>query len=140
MIKGSISLKITSDNDLVVARQRAASFAEALGFSKSSSVIVSTILSQIARFLLRLNNVGRVNIYSIQKGLKNGIVISALSNENNTLNVHTMYDQNLQFYLGNLPLGLQSDLDKLAKKKIIDEFNIVSVNNKGISIEIVKYI
>ncbi len=140
MIKGSISLMISSENDLVIARQRAASFAEKIGFSKSGSVIVSTIISQISRLLLRLNKPGRVNIYSIQKGLRNGIVISAFSNDRNISKVQTVYDKKQPPSIQILSPNLHLDFDKLLSKKIIDEFNIVPVSNKGISIEIVKYI
>lgn len=133
MIKGQISLKITTGYDLVTARQQAGSFAEKIGFSKSGSIIVSTIISQIARRLLRINNEGRINIFSILKNNRNGIVISAYNNDQNISNVRTVYEDNVQ-------PNINLNFDELVSKKVIDEFSVVPVSSKGINIEIVKYI
>jgi len=132
MMTGEISLRITSDLDIVTARQKARWFAEQLGFSGSWSNIVSTIISGLARNVLINPKHGRIFIDSIHKGMRWGISIKA---------VNEGFDySNYNIQNKNPPVKNRIDFQDLIAKHIIDEFNITQGKDKSVNIKMVKWL
>ena len=132
MMTGEISLKITSDIDIVTARQKARWFAEKLGFDGSWPIIVSTIISGLARNVLVNPRHGRIFIGSIHKGMRSGISINAI-NEGFGYSSTNLQNKNP-------PSITTIDFQALIPKHIIDEFMITHGKDKSINIKMVKWL
>ncbi len=133
MVRGEISLLISSDSDIIIARQKARWFAEQVGFSGSWPFVFSTIISQLARGMLKQSNNGRINIKSIQDGQKPGIAVQAAND------VKEMYDEQavkIKSYL----VKNTTDYKALVANHIIDEYNIMPVKGHGINVSLVKWL
>ncbi len=132
MMNGEISLRITSDIDIVTARQKARWFAEQLGFNGSWPIIVSTLISGLARNVLINPKHGRIFIDSVHDGLRPGISINA---------VNEGFDYSNSDMAGKyLHMRNNIDFQTLIPKNIIDEFKITQGKDKSVNIKIVKWL
>lgn len=133
MIKGEISLAIRSDQDILTARQRVSWFAQELGFSGSSPIILSTIISELSRNILHYTKQSIICIRSIQEGNKKGISITAFNNDHQ---ISEMQAVSCKDFLKKY----QTNIGKRAAKKFLDVFKIALGFNNEIKVEIIKWL
>ena len=135
MVNGEVSLLISSEYDIVTAREKGKWFAEEIGFKGSELTLLSTLISELARKVLSLNNRGRVVIRSVQRGSQKGIAINV--------------SENLM-----IPHGISADhrrsesrdrqsderLLMLAEKHVTDEFEVRPKGQIGSVVKVVKWL
>jgi serine/threonine-protein kinase RsbT len=70
-------LAIRSDDDIVSARQRARTYALALGFSSPEATLVATAISELARNIVQYAQQGEIALQSIECDGRSGLVAIA---------------------------------------------------------------
>lgn len=133
MIRGEISLLISSDSDIISARQKARRFAEQIGFNGSWPFVFSTIISQLARSMLNQSKPSRINIKSVYNGIKPGIEVQAANNDSEIIDSTASTVKGIVY-------KKSTDFKTLVKNHIIDEFNVTPVKGQGINVSIVKWL
>lgn len=134
-VKGEMSLYITSDRDIITARQQARSFAEQVGFRQSESAVLATLISDVVRTILILAHGGSVIIQAIEFGGRKGVTICASSN---IYEVRRNKSREISPSL-NSGRGI-SRLADIAAKRIIDEFEIAGSIPNAIAVRVVKWL
>ncbi len=70
-------LSIRCDADVVSARQRARTYALALGFSSPEATLVATTISELARNIVQYAQHGEIALQSIERGGRSGLLVVA---------------------------------------------------------------
>ena len=135
MVNGEISLSISSEYDIVNARQRGKWFAEQIGFRGSELTILSTLISELARKVFLPGNKGRVVIQSVQRGNRKGIAINVSENPYNTYRVR---DHESDF--AQREKLSDERLRMLAGKNVADEFEVKPNDQSGSVVKVLKWL
>lgn len=72
-----LRLSISSDTDIVIARQRGKALAIAMHFSPTDSAFIATAISELARALLSHTVRGEVRLHQVYEPQRAGVVIVA---------------------------------------------------------------
>ena len=72
-----ITVPITSDRDILAARQKAHALAKKLGFSRIEGTLVATTISEVARDILLCSGMGEVVLKPLRQEKRTGIMITA---------------------------------------------------------------
>jgi len=72
-----ITVPITSDRDILAARQKAHALAKKLGFSSVEGTLVATTISEVARDILVSSGRGEVVLKPLRQEKRTGIMITA---------------------------------------------------------------
>jgi serine/threonine-protein kinase RsbT len=127
-----ILVPIQSSADIVTARQRGRELAQQIGFSGSDLTVISTAVSEIARNIVEHAKVGEVMFQTVREGSRAGLTIIARDNgpgiENISLAMQDAYSTGKGLGLG-LP----------GSKRLMDEFEIVSVLGRGTTVTMRKW-
>src|SRR5687768_15183013 len=70
-------LSIRCDADVVSARQRARTYALALGFSSPEATLVATTISELARNIVQYAQHGEIALQSIERAGRSGLLVVA---------------------------------------------------------------
>ena len=133
MITGEISLSIKTDQDILTARQKTSWFAQELGFTGSWPIILSTIISELARNILHYTKRSFICIKSIQEGNKRGISITAI---NDNPEISEIEAASCRDFLKKY----QTNTGKKAAKKFVDVFRIAFGFSNEIKVELIKWL
>ena len=129
----TMTCKIISEEDIVVARQNAKKFASEIGFQHIDTILIATAVSEITRNIVKYASNGIIEINKIQKENKIGIEIIASDEgpgiENIDLAMQDGYSSG-----GGLGLGLPG------AKRLMDEFDITSKVNIGTTVKMKKWL
>lgn len=117
-----IDLSLSSDNTsaVIVTHQ----IAKEIGFSDQDQTLLAVVSSELSTNILRYAQKGKVTINTIQKNTQKGIEIIAEDNGPGIENIEMALSEHYSTGDG-LGLGLPS------VKRIMDEFSIQSIKNKG---------
>ena len=80
MSRMEIRVTISSDQDIVLARQKGRSFALELGFSSGDATLIATAISELARNIVSYARNGQVILKDIQGSNRVGIAVTATDN------------------------------------------------------------
>ncbi len=130
--EGRIRVSIRSDSDIVVARQKGRQLAAEIGFQSTETTLIATVISELARNIVRYAKEGDIILDSTASGGANGIVITARDEGPGIWNV----EQALQVGYstsGGLGLGLPG------VQRLMDEFEIVSRAGEGTTVKTTKW-
>ena len=72
-----MSLRITSDSDLVPARARGRELATRLGFTRTDATLIATAISEIARNILVHVGEGEMELEAIREAKRHGLIVTA---------------------------------------------------------------
>lgn len=133
MFSGAISVKIKSENQILAVRSKARSLAEKIGFDKGQASVLSAIISEFARLIISQTNSGRIDVFSIRDKSKRGVTIMAF------LEAYEKKEKEVKTYEKQRILR-RLDLKSLAAEHIIDEFKILPEDDKGLIIQITKWL
>ena len=123
---------ITTDADIVVARQMGRRMAEELGFSRSDQALIATAISELARNIVNYANFGTVEIRRVDRGRKIGLQVIASDEGPGIADVELAMTEG--FSTGkSLGLGLPGT------RRIADLFDIESDPGRGLKVTIVKW-
>ena len=118
---------ITSDPDIVIARQRGRALASQLELSSSELTLVAAAISELARNILTYARRGEVLLSLVQEGGRRGLVVVARDEGPGIPNVEQAMQDGYSTGTG-LGLGLPG------AKRLMDEFEIVSEVGKGTTV------
>jgi len=132
LVVDDVQLPISSDLDLVRAREQGRVLAGKLGFQQSDLTLVATAISELARNIVRYARRGEIILRQAQDGGVPGIVIIARDEGPGIPDVNRAMEQGYSTS-GGLGLGLPG------VRRIMDKFEIVSEVGKGTVVTAVKW-
>jgi serine/threonine-protein kinase RsbT len=123
---------ISSDADIVVARQKGRELAGQLGFSSTDSTLIATAISELARNIVLYAKHGEIVLSAIHNGGKSGIVVVAQDEGPGIPNV----EQAMQ---GGYSTSRSLGLGLPGVKRLMDQFEILSKLGKGTIVTVRKW-
>ena len=132
LIVDDVQLPITSDLDLVRAREQGRVLAGQLGFQQSDLTLVATAISELARNIVRYARRGEIVLRRAEDGGVPGIVIIARDEGPGIPDVDRAMEPGYST-AGGLGLGLPG------VRRIMDEFEIVSEVGRGTVVTVTKW-
>ena len=125
-------IPITTDIDVVAARQKGRELAAELGFVSTDATLLATAISELARNIVRYAKSGEILISSVQSGERVGITVVARDKGPGIANISVAMQDGFSTSDG-LGLGLPG------VKRLMDEFHLVSDANNGTTVTIKKW-
>jgi serine/threonine-protein kinase RsbT len=123
---------INSDQDIVAARQRGRALAQQLGFSNSSLTLIATAISELARNILLYAKRGELSLGVVENNGAKGITVIARDEGPGIPDVERAMELGFSTS-GSLGLGLPG------VKRLMDEFEIVSIAGGGTTVKAKKW-
>jgi serine/threonine-protein kinase RsbT len=127
-----IRVTISSDQDIVLARQKGRSLALELGFSSGDATLIATAISELARNIVSYARNGQVILKDIQGSNRVGIAVTAIDDGPGIPDVGQALRDGFSTS-GSLGLGLPG------VKRLMDEFEIVSKPGQGTKVGVKKW-
>ncbi len=122
-----LKVPVTSDADIVLARQRARELASEANFEPLESTLIATAISELARNILQHAGRGEVSIKIVQQEDGTVLIVVARDNGPGIPNVKRALKDGFSTS-GGLGLGLPG------VKRLMDEFEIVSHQDHGTTV------
>jgi serine/threonine-protein kinase RsbT len=127
-----IKVFITSDQDVVTARQEGRSLAERLGFSKIDATLIATAISEVARNVIQYVGEGEVVITPLTPDGRSGISIVIRDAGPGIPSIGlALQDEH--------PSGGRAGLGLPGARRLMNEFEIESHEDRGTTITMVKW-
>lgn len=123
---------ISSDIDIVHARQTGRAFAAQVGFSNGDQTLVATAVSELARNIVEYAQRGEIIFQQVQQNGVSGICIVARDEGPGIADI-SLAMQDGYSSRRSLGLGLPGT------KRIVDEFEVVSQLGNGTKVKITKW-
>ena len=127
-----VRVPISSDVDLVRAREQGRTLAGELGFQQGDLTLVATAISELARNIVRYARRGEIVLHPIEDGGVPGIVITARDEGPGIIDVNRAMEQGYSTS-GGLGMGLPG------VRRIMDKFEIVSEIGRGTVVTVTKW-
>jgi serine/threonine-protein kinase RsbT len=127
-----LHVPITSDADVVAARQRGRTLATQVGVSGADLTLIATAISEVARNILLYAKRGEIILKSTREGNRRGIIVIA-HDEGPGISDLTLAMQDGYTTGKGLGLGLPG------ARRLMDEFDIVSAVGKGTTVTMKKW-
>ena len=126
-------VSITTDADVVTARQRARSMGGELGFTSTDLTLLATAISEVARNITAYAGEGEVRL-SVIRGIngRQGIEVVASDAGPGIANVELALQDGYTTG-GGLGLGLPG------ARRLVDEFELQTVPGEGTTVRLVKW-
>jgi serine/threonine-protein kinase RsbT len=131
-VENEIQVPINSDQDIVAARQKGRSLAAALGFSSGDATLIATAISELARNIITYAKSGEIRLTVINGSARQGIQLVARDQGPGIPDVQQALRDGFSTS-GSLGLGLPG------VKRLVDEFEIASVENRGTTVTAKKW-
>lgn len=126
-----IEVSISSDEDVIFARQKVRSISQQIGFSLLDQTRIVTAVSELARNIVIHAKEGKMSVFKIEKRQGLQLIFEdkgpGISDINRALEVGFST-------VGSLGLGLKG------AKSLTDEFDIKSEMGKGTTVSIIKWL
>jgi serine/threonine-protein kinase RsbT len=127
-----IKVFITSDQDVVTARQEGRSLAERLGFSKIDATLIATAISEVARNVIQYVGEGEVVMTPLTPDGRSGISIVIRDAGPGIPSIGlALQDEH--------PSGGRAGLGLPGARRLMNEFEIESHEDRGTTITMVKW-
>jgi serine/threonine-protein kinase RsbT len=123
---------ITSDQDIVAARQSGRALAAELGFSATDSTLIATAISELARNIVSYARKGEITVKTIHGPSRQGILVIASDNGPGIADVLQAMRDGFSTS-GSLGLGLPG------VRRLMDEFQIASQPGRGTTVTVKKW-
>ena len=127
-----ITVAITSDRDIVTARQRGCALAAQLGYSPTDATLIATAISELARNIVLYANRGEIVVATNGDGRKPRIVVVARDEGPGIADVPLAIAGG-HSASGGLGLGLAG------VRRLMDEFEISSEPRKGTTVTVKRW-
>jgi serine/threonine-protein kinase RsbT len=126
---------ISSDLDIVAARQNARTMAAKLGFAPIDQTLIATAISELARNIVRYAQHGEILLKMIEgkNSSPGGLMVVARDEGPGILNTQQALEDGYSTS-GSLGLGLPG------AKRLMDEFEISSAVGKGTTVTVTKWL
>jgi serine/threonine-protein kinase RsbT len=123
---------ITSDQDIVAARQSGRALAGELGFSATDSTLIATAISELARNIVCYARKGEITVKTIHGPSRQGILVIASDDGPGIPDVLQAMRDGFSTS-GSLGLGLPG------VRRLMDEFQIASQPGRGTTVTVKKW-
>ena len=131
-MENEIQVPINSDQDIVAARQKGRSLAAAVGFSSGDATLIATAISELARNIITYAKSGEIRLTVINGSARQGIQLVARDQGPGIPDVQQALRDGFSTS-GSLGLGLPG------VKRLVDEFEIASEENRGTTVTAKKW-
>jgi len=128
----AVQISVSTDHDVVLARQEGRSLAERLGFSKVEATLIATALSEVARNVLQYAGEGEVIIEALDNGGRTGVRIEVRDFGPGIPNVELALQ-------GEPPFGGRAGLGLPGARRLMDELMIDSEPGRGTMVTMIKW-
>lgn len=125
-------LSIRSDDDVVSARQRARTYALALGFSSPEATLVATTISELARNIVQYAQHGEIALQSIERAGRSGLLVVASDR-----GPGIPEQEKLAF--DSPGSGVASGLGLRAIKRLMDDVQLLSMAGEGTTVRVTRW-
>jgi len=122
-----LKVTVTSDADIVIARQEGRRLASQLEFTGSDLTVIASAISEIARNIVEYAKKGEIEMGRAERNGRRGIVVIARDQGPGIRDI-TMALQDGYSTSGSLGLGLPG------ARRLMDEFEIVSEPGTGTTV------
>ncbi|VVB90170.1 Anti-sigma F factor [uncultured archaeon] len=128
-----LCIPVSSEIDIVTARQKGRELAARLGFSNTELTLIATAISEVTRNIVEYARRGELCLSIVQQGNKRGISVIASDRGPGIPNIKLAMQDG--YSTGHsLGLGLPG------AKRLMDEFEIVSEVGKGTKVTMKKWV
>ena len=131
-MSGVLNLSIAKDVDVVRARQQGRELAAKAGFSSGDQTVIAAAISEIARNILTYAGYGEMSLDVQTNGDREGFMVVARDQGPGIPDVGRAMEDGYSTS-GGLGLGLPG------AKRLMDEFEIVSVAGQGTTVTMTKW-
>jgi serine/threonine-protein kinase RsbT len=132
VISEEVSLRITSDADLVTARAEARALANALGFSRTDATLIATAVSEIARNIIVHAGGGEMEMTPLESDTRYGLRVVASDHGPGMRDAAAALADG---YAGRGGLGLGLP----GVRRLVDEFAIETQLDEGTTVTMIKW-
>jgi serine/threonine-protein kinase RsbT len=132
MFSGAISVRIRSEDEILLIRSKAFWFANKLGFDKYRAGIITTLISSMARLVLSFAKTGRVDLLSVHQKTRSGITAVASIEGMERLEMEKKYSDIHGLFR-------HVNLEALTAVHIIDDYRILPADNREAVMQITKW-
>lgn len=129
---GQTRVRISSDANIVSARQQGRAMTVQLGFSTSDQALVATAISELARNILEYAGYGEIILELAQQGSRRGIVVIARDQGPGIPDIEKAMQDGYST-TKSLGLGLPGT------RRLMDDFEIVSQVGEGTTVTAKKW-
>ena len=123
---------ISSDSDIVMARQQGRAMAAQLGLSSTNQALVATAISELARNILEYAGYGEIILELAHQGGRRGIVVIARDQGPGIPDIEKAMQDGYST-TKSLGLGLPGS------RRLMDDFEIVSQVGEGTTVTVKKW-
>lgn len=127
-----VEVAISSDQDIVSARQRGRAMAIELGFSSGDATLIATAISELARNILSYARRGEITLKIVHASSRQGISIVASDSGPGIRDIRQAMRDGFSTS-GSLGLGLPG------VRRLMDEFEITSEPARGTIVTVKKW-
>lgn len=124
---------VTSDTDILTARQQGKALAAELGFSASDLTLIMTAISEVARNIVTYAKAGEVELRLVEEGKACGIAIVARDDGPGIADIDLAMTDGYSS-TNSLGLGLPG------ARRLMDQFDIVSKPGQGTTVTMKKWL
>ncbi|CAA9289738.1 MAG: Anti-sigma B factor RsbT [uncultured Corynebacteriales bacterium] len=127
-------VRVTRDADVVAARQKGREVAAGVGFSRTDTTLVATVISELARNIVQFAERGEILVCPVEEPGRRGVMIVARDVGPGIRDLAGALTDGYSTYRGGLGLGLPGT------RRLMDEFDIVSEVGKGTTVTTTKWL
>jgi len=127
----TFQISISSDENVIIARQKIRALAQEMGFSMLEQTRLITAVSELARNIVVHAGEGRVSVYREEE--RKGLRVVFEDNGPGIPDIKKAMEEGYST-AGSLGLGLKGS------KRLVDVFDVKSEPGKGTRVEIVKWL
>jgi len=128
-----IHVPISSDADIVIARQQGRALAERIGFTGSNLAVVATAISEVARNIIEYAKRGEIVLKDVNQGGRQGLTVMARDQGPGIPDIALAMQDGYSTAKG-LGLGLPG------ARRLMDEFEIISKVGRGTTVTMKKWV
>ena len=132
MLDGVITVSISSDQDIVQARQKGRALAMEMGFGSGDATLIATAISELARNIVSYARRGLITLKIVDGGNRYGLSIIASDNGPGISDIRQALRDGFSTS-GSLGIGLPG------VKRLMDEFEISSKPGQGTTVTVKKW-
>jgi serine/threonine-protein kinase RsbT len=131
-VASELQLPITSDADVIAARQRGRELAAEFGFSSGDQTVIAVAISEIARNILHYARRGEVSLRAVNSANRIAIIVVAKDQGPGIHDINLALQDGFSTS-GGLGLGLPG------ARRLMDEFLVQSELGKGTTVTMKKW-
>jgi serine/threonine-protein kinase RsbT len=129
---GATTVMIASDDDIVIARQRGRALVVRMGFAPTDATLVATAVSELARNIVLYAKRGDITLKPLENRGRRGILVVARDEGPGIPDIQRAIG-------GGCSTGGSPGLGLCGVKRLMDEFEIVSVAGIGTTVCVKKF-